>query len=223
MQYAYDKKGRLKKITLPDNSKISYIYDAVFGREVKRISAKGEVLYTHTYDRYDHHGRLQNESHIGYTGSQEYAYDLNCRKISSKNDFFSEQYVRDSLGRLLEVKGYKHAEYAYNPLSQLTTEKKGGTKTYLYDSLDNRIKSGSDELIYNTLNQLTSYSNAEFSYDPHGNLLRKVLDGEETRFESNILSQLISIEKTDKTTLTFSYDPFGRLLVEKHLDVERKK
>ncbi|WP_039356959.1 hypothetical protein [Candidatus Protochlamydia amoebophila] len=52
--------------------------------------------------------------------------------------------------------------------------------------------------------------------------MRKVLNGEETRFESNILSQLISIEKEDKTTLTFSYDPFGRLLVEKHLDTRGK-
>ena len=49
-----------------------------------------------------------------------------------------------------------------------------------------------------------------------------MLDGEETRFESNILSQLTSIEKADQTALTFSYDPFGRLLVEKHLDVKGK-
>ncbi|WP_042282548.1 RHS repeat-associated core domain-containing protein [Candidatus Protochlamydia sp. R18] len=222
LQYTYDKKGRLKEVIFPDNSKISYTYDAVFGREVKRISAQGEVLYTHTYDQYDSQGRLQNENCIGYAGSKEHTYDLNGRKISSKSDFFSEQYTRDSLGRLLEVKGLIQEEYAYNSLSQLTSEKKVNTKTYLYDSLDNRIKAGNDELFYNALNQLTSYSNAEFSYDLQGNLLRKVLNGEETRFESNILSQLISIEKEDKTTLSFSYDPFGRLLVEKHLDTRGK-
>lgn len=223
LQYIYDKKGRLKEVILPDNSKISYTYDAIFGREVKRISVQGEVLYTHTYDNYDNQGRLQNESCIGYVGSQEYTYDLDGRKISNKSDFFNEQYVRDSLGRLLKVKGLSQEEYAYTALSQLISEKKVGTKTYLYDSLDNQIKVDNEELLYNTLNQLTSYSKAEFSYDPHGNLLKKVLDGEETRFESNILSQLISIERTDKTSLTFSYDPFGRLLVEKHLDTKKKK
>jgi len=222
LQYSYDKKGRLKKVILPDNSKISYTYDAIFGREVNRISARGDILYTHTYDQYDSQGRLQNENCIGYTGSKEHTYDLNGRKISSKNEYFSEQYVRDSLGRLIEVKGNMHDEYLYNSLSQLTSEKRTDTKTYLYDSLDNRIKAGNNELTYNSQNQLTSYSNAEFSYDTHGNLLRKVLDGDEIRFESNILSQVISIEKADQTALTFSYDPFGRLLVEKHVDMKSK-
>ncbi|MBA2653427.1 MAG: RHS repeat-associated core domain-containing protein, partial [Tatlockia sp.] len=222
LHYAYDRKGRLKTITFPDQSRISYTYDAVFGREVKRISAKGEVLYTHTYDKYDSQGRLQNEHCIGYAGSKKYTYDLNGRKISSKNDFFSEWYTRDSQGRLVGVKGNKNEKYTYNFLSQLVSEKKDATRTYVYDSLDNRIKNGNDKLLYNALNQLTSCSKAEFSYDAHGNLLKKVLDGEETRFESNMLSQLISIEKTDKTTLTFSYDPVGRLLVEKHLDTREK-
>ncbi len=223
LQYSYDKKGRLKELILPDNSKISYRYDAVFGREVKRISAQGEVLYTHTYDQYDSQGKLQKETCVGYAGCKEYTYDLSGQKISSKNDFFSEQYVRDALGRLLEVKGSdKQEKYIYNALSQLTSEKKEISKAYLYDSLDNRIKSDNNELIYNAINQLTSYSNSEFSYDPQGNLLKKVLEGEETRFESDALSQLISIEKADKTTLTFSYDPFGRLLIEKHLDAKGK-
>ncbi len=222
LRYAYDKKGRLKEVILPDNSKIVYSYDAVFGREVKRISSKGEVLYTHTYDHYDNQGRLQNETCIGYTGSKEHTYDLNGRKILSKNNYFSEEYVRDSLGRLLEIKGEKHEEFTYNFLSQLISEKKGNTNSHFYDSLDNRIKSGNDELFYNTLNQLTSSSNVEFSYDPYGNLLRKVLNGEEMRFESDVLSQLISIEKADKTTLTFSYDAFGRVLVEKQIDIKEK-
>lgn len=223
LQYAYDKKGRLKEVILPDDSKILYTYDAVFGREVKRISSSGEVLYTHTYDQYDIQGRLQNESCIGCAGSKEYAYDLNGRKITSKHECLSEEYVRDSLGRLVEVKGDKHEEYAYNYLSQLIAEKNGTKNTHIYDSLDNRIKSGNDGLIYNALNQLTSDSKAEFSYDNNGNLLNKVFNGEETRFESNILSQLISIKTVDKSTLEFSYDPFGRLLVEKQLDVQGKK
>ncbi|MBA3958055.1 MAG: DUF687 family protein [Parachlamydiaceae bacterium] len=222
LHYTYDRKGRLKTIVLPDQSKISYTYDAVFGREVKRISAKGEILYAHTYDVYDTQGRLQTEHCIGNAGPKKHTYDLNGGKISSKNDFFSEKYVRDSQGRLVEVKGKKNEKYAYNFLSHLVSEKKDVTRTYVYDSLDNRIENGNEKLSYNALNQLTASSNAEFSYDSRGNLLKKILDGEETRFESNILSQLISIEKTDKTTLTFSYDPFGRLLVEKHLDTREK-
>ena len=219
LEYSYDRKGRLKTILLPDQSKIAYTYDAVFGREVNRISFQGETLYTHTYDSYDLQGKLISENHIGYAGSHEYTYNLNGQKIASKSDFFTEEYVRDVLGRITEVKGEKPQHYIYNDLSQLISEKK---QSHTYDSLDNRIQTNNDELFYNALNQLISHANTEFSYDAQGNLLRKVLDGEETRFESNILSQLTSIEKADQTALTFSYDPFGRLLVEKHLDVKGK-
>ena len=49
------------------------------------------------------------------------------------------------------------------------------------------------------------------------------MKGEETKLESNLLSQLVSIEKSDQTRLTFSYDPLGRLLVEKSQDLKDKK
>ena len=223
LQYIYDRQGRLTEVLLPDQSKIVYIYDAAFGREIKRISPQGTVLYNHTYDQYDSLGKLLQETRIGYVGTTEYSYDLNGQRISSKNDFADEQYKRDSLGRVLEVKGNKHEEYSYNSLSQLTLEKKTNPKTYAYDSLDNRIKVNDENLLYNNLNQLTKTSKAEFSYDPQGNLLRKVLNGEETRFENNLLSQLIFIEKVDKTVLNFSYDALGRILVEKHTDSKGRK
>lgn len=214
LEYSYDRKGRLKTITLPDQSNIAYSFDAVFGREVNRISPQKEILYTHTYDSYDFQGKLLSENHIGYAGPHAYTYNLNGQKVASKSDFFNEEVIRDILGRITAVKGERSECYTYNDLSQLTSEKE---KTHTYDSLGNRIQTNNEKLIYNGLNQLISKSNAEFSYDSQGNLLRKVLDGEETCFESNILSQLTTIEKTDQTAITFSYDPFGRLLVEKHL------
>lgn len=215
LEYSYDRKGRLKTIMLPDRSKIAYTYDAVFGREVNRMSSQGEILYTHTYDSYDLQGRLLSENHIGYGGSHEYTYNLNGQKVASKSDYFNEEVTRDVLGRITEVKGENHEEYIYNDLSQLISEK---SQSHSYDSLDNRIQTNNEVLAYNSLNQLISHANTEFTYDAQGNLLKKVLDGEESRFESNILSQLISIEKADQTAFTFSYDALGRLLVEKHLD-----
>lgn len=218
LEYAYDRKGRVKEITLPDRSKIAYIYDAVYGRSVNRISSQGEILYTHTYDEYDVQGKLLKETSIGNVGSHEYKYDLNGQKLESRNDFLDEAYIRDALGRLLEIKGTQSKIFEYNDLSQLTKEKE---QSFAYDSLDNCIKVDNSDLIYNALNQLTSYSKAEFSYDIHGNLLKKVLDGEETRFENNQLSQLINIGKPD-LHIQFSYDPYGRLLVRKDLDPKSK-
>lgn len=214
IEYAYDKKGRVKEIILPDRSKIAYTYDALFGRQIKRLSAKGELLYTHTYDQYDNQGRLQRETAIGAIGSKEYAYDLTGQKIEIQGDFFNEKCDRDPLGRIVKTKG--RCEYAYNGLSQLTSE---NGKIYAYDSLDNRIE---EEFLHNDLNQLIQYSKTQLSYDFEGNLIRKVIDGEETHFESNSLSQLVSINTADQTTLRFSYDPFGRLLIKKHLDTRGK-
>ncbi|MBM3199180.1 MAG: hypothetical protein FJZ58_08040, partial [Chlamydiae bacterium] len=222
LHYSYDRKGRLKTISLPDQSTIIYGYDALFGREIHRTSPQGEVLYTHTYDSYDTQGRLLTENHIGYIGSHEYLYDEKGQKVSDTNDFFTEEYVRDGLGRVTGIQNNEAQEYLYNDLSQLISEKKTIAKTYSYDSLDNRMTADNEALIYNALNQLTFYSKAEFFYDQQGNLLRKILDGEESHFMSNALSQLISIEKKDHTALIFSYDPFGRLLVEKQVDLKGK-
>lgn len=241
LHYAYDRKGRLTGVALPDGSKIIYLYDALFGREVLRISSTGELLYRHTYDEYDGQGRLLKES--GITGSSGYEYDLNGEKIAQSNDFFSESYRRDPLGRLIEVSGERKARYSYDSLSHLTLEEHreeslsligliaGGmgyfspdmTKSYAYDSLDNRIASDGQELAHNGLNQLTRSAQADFSYDLYGNLLAKRVEGEESRFEHNPLSQLVSMEKPDGTTLTFFYDPFGRLLIEDHLDRDGRR
>ena len=158
LEYKYDRKGRLNEVILPDLSKIVYVYDGVFGREVRRLSPTGKLLYTHAYETYDLQGKLLKENHIGYLGSQEYVYDLNGQKILSKNDIFTEGYTRDSLGQIIEVKGDYSEKYSYNALSQLISEKKIGTNTYGYDSIDNRIAINNYKLHCNSLNQLTAYT-----------------------------------------------------------------
>ncbi len=223
LKFQYDRKGRLKGIILPDQSSIDYMYDAVFGREVIRKSSNGEELYAHTYNVYDLEGKLTNETLIGYCGDRKTHYDVCGRKTSVKTDYHTEVVPEggyNPLGHILEVRRLgefplENGSYAYNGLSKLISEKNGIHKTYSYDSLDNRRLEDQDKLLYNSLNQLTAKANAEYTYDPQGNLLRKTLDGEETHFESNILSQLTSIKQPDGSSLQFAYDPFGRRLVKK--------
>ena len=226
LNFSYDRKGRLKSIRLPDRSSIAYTYDAFYGREVKRLSSTGELLYAHTYDSYDALGRLTEESLIGQAGARKTTFDAAGRKTSIQTDYFTESVPEkgyNPLGHLLELnRGHEQISYSYNALSQLIEEKQDITKKYSYDSLDNRLKTDDTELFYNSLNQLTHSSKAEYSYDTQGNLLRKILDGEETNLESNALSQLISIEKSNKTTLYLSYDPFGRRLTKRLSDTKGK-
>lgn len=218
LAYTYDRRGRLKEVTLPDSSKIRYTYDALFGRKVERLSAYGVVLYAHSYDSYDLQGNVLQETFLGDIGSQKYQYDVNGYKVATFHGLGIEAYERDALGRIVAVQGEVSKKYTYNDLSQLTSEESPFPRMHSYDSLDNRQ---AEQLIYNGLNQLIANSKAAFSYDRQGNLLRKVLDGEETHFTYNQLSQLTSLTQ-GQTAWTFAHDAYGRILVEKHLNIKNK-
>ena len=219
----YDKKGRLKKITLPDRSSISYTYDALFGREVIRFSTQGIEMYRHTYNAYDTSGRLQEETLIGYCGDRITQYEAG-RKSQISTDCIAEQNTYDALGHLIAVKKTAEFEtpddnFSYNALSQLINDTQNH---YAYDSVDNRLKMNQEALLCNSLNQLIRAGQTECTYDPLGNLSRKIQDGEETHFTSNILSQLSTVKKADQTALYFTYDPFGRRLTKKTCDISGK-
>lgn len=223
LQFQYDRKGRLKRITLPDQSSIDYVYDAAFAREVIRKSPSGEELYTHTYNNYDLGGNLVNETLIGYAGDREIHYDACGRKTAIVTDYHTEVVPSggyNPLGYVEKVQRQgefplENGNYTYDRLSKLISEESDVHKTYCYDSLDNRLLEDQGELFYNSLNQLTATADAEYSYDSHGNLLCKALDGKETQFESDILSYLVHIKKPDGESFRYIYDPFGRRLVKK--------
>jgi RHS repeat-associated protein len=224
LQYAYDRRGRITSIVLPDGSKIKYVYKALFGCKVQRFSPQGKMLYSHTYEDYDSNGKVTSETQIGQVGELKHTYDLNGQETCLETAHFTQNNTYDSLGRLTKLvrKGAcqpTKASFTYNDLSQLASESglTSQTQTYLYDSLDNRQQINKDKLTYNGSNQLLSFSNSRYSYDPQGNLLQKVLDKEIISFKSNALSQIVKIQKADKSNLIFSHDPVGRRLVKKHL------
>jgi RHS repeat-associated protein len=219
----YDRKGRLKKISLPDDSSIHYTYDALLGKEVIRCAANGSETYRHAYNAYDTSGRLCEETLIGYCGERIIQYE-NGQKSEISTDWLNEKRAYDGLGHLTSVTKKADFEapnekYNYNTLSQLIAD---SYNVYHYDSVDNRLKTNQEILLCNSLNQLVKVGQVECSYDPLGNLSKKILDGEETHFVSNILSQLVAIKKTDQTALYFSYDPFGRRLTKKVCDISGK-
>lgn len=227
INYKYDRKGRIKSITLPDNSSIKYRYDALFCREITRLSKEGKVLYSHVYSDYDHRGRLVKEVLIGQAGEREYKYDSNSSlaEINIPKIHCCEQGRYDSLDRLTKVEKKEadlasSRQYTYNNLSQLILEKGLKENTYKYDSLDNKQSENGNILIYNALNQLQSSSNATFSYDVQGNLTKKTIGKANTNFESNVLSEILQIDKADSTKLTFMHDSLGRRLVKKHIELK---
>lgn len=230
LNYVHDRKGRVKSITLPDGSSISYTYDAVFGREVNRFSKDGKNLYTHSYNEYDTNGNLLSEILIGKIGKQELKYNLNCKlmQINTPDIKTSIKVNHDELGRITqrEIQGLmisSTTNFDYNTLSQLNSEKGPYCNTFEYDSLNNRLKENEVSLTYNSLNQLKFYSNEKFFYNSQGNLSEYIFNDQKTYFETNILSEIVCVKKTDATKVCFQYDPLGRRLVKKHADANGKK
>ncbi len=167
---------------------------------------------------------------LGFLGVRKKEWDLGNQQISSECDYYKERVPQsgyDALGNLLQL----HREgsfdpsdlsYVYNKLSQVTSEKGDAQQTYSYDSIGNRLNKNKEQYTYDLLNQLLKTPQDHYEYDPRGCLSKRSRNGIEWNFESNVLGQLVRIQKHDKTVLDFSYGPFGRRLTKKHLDVSGK-
>lgn len=82
INYNFDRKGRVKTVLLPDGSSILYIYDAMYCREVRRISSQGTVLYSHSYSNYDEIGRLTRETLVEEIGNRNYQFNENHKILN---------------------------------------------------------------------------------------------------------------------------------------------
>ena len=230
VEYAYDRKGRIRSVTLPDKSSIEYVYGPLFGTEVRRLSTNKETLYSHFYDDYDRNGKLLSKQLVGKVGKKEYEYDPN----GNVNQFcieaigFNDKAWHDELSRLSKLEqygphGFSCRHFTYNNLSQLTLEKGENDCAYTYDSLDNRLSKNGDEMAYKALFQLKSYSDTHLTHNLDGNLATKSTSQEKLHFESNVLSEILQIDRSDQKRVSYLYDPFGRCLVRKLLDSKSKK
>ena len=160
--------------------------------------------------------RLSEET--GIAGCKGIKYDRHGRKIGQQTKYFSETVPAtgyDVLENLLKIErqGTFHLQsgiYTYDSLSQLISEQTEQYKTYSHDSLGNSRLVDSEEFLYNNLNQLTGPEKREYSYDPQGNLFRKVLGKAGTCFTFDILSRLTTVEKDDGAMVSYNYDGFGR-------------
>ena len=229
--YEYDRKGRVTLVRLPDGSKLQYTYDALHGRSVSRISSSGSTLYTHEYLAYDEWGRLKEEKMPGFSGHRQKEWDLSNCLLSSISDYYTERVPiggYDALGNLLKLN--REGEFdlfdlscSYDLLSQITSESAKEHHIYAYDSIGNRLEKNNQSYRYDSLNQLIKTQEDEYKYNLRGCPRKRVRNGSEWIFDSNVAGQLVQIQKDDNTCLDFSYGPFGRRLTSKHFDVSGKK
>jgi RHS repeat-associated protein len=103
--------------------------------------------------------------------------------------------------------------YSYDAADRLLQASSGGAQfLYNYDSADNithiQNLGGSQNALYNNLNQVVSFNNNSFFYDTNGNL---IADGVRT-YQWDAENRLLSVTLKNQPTINarFRYDGFGR-------------
>lgn len=211
--YTYDPLDRLTKLTLPDGAFIHYHYDAYHLKKLQRFNSSGAINYEVELPAYDLRGNLLELR--SPAGVIQYTYDLLGRPVNINSSFWESSLEHfDAAGNLFKMKqrdptGIVEGQFNYDRFNHLTSELSHESNQYSYDSIGNCLIKNHKTSQINPLNQLLNDSEAEYSYDPNGNLKTESLP--QTVYAYDALNRLISCERNGNRT-TFLYDAFGRCL-----------
>jgi RHS repeat-associated protein len=190
INYTYDDANRPATIAGPAGT-FTYGYDAAGRRSSLAYPNGVNASYT-----YDDAGKLTGLSY-GATGSFTYSYDSVGNRLTKNN----ETYHYDLIYRLAQTV----APY--------------GTENFTYDAVGNRLTGpGAKDTgyLYNAGNQMTQGRKLQYGYDYDGNQTTKTIPAATDKSWTHTWdyeNRLVKVEKikgTEKRTVTFTYDPFGR-------------
>ncbi|HMH16798.1 MAG TPA: DUF6531 domain-containing protein [Burkholderiales bacterium] len=222
--YDYDSVGQLTKVTLPDNSSLTYTYD-----DAHRLTGMNDTLGNRIAYTLDAMGNRTQEqvfdpaSALAQTRSRvfnnlnqlfqdlgaqsqttQYAYDNQGNVISIDGplpgtvDVTTNAY--DALNRLVKVTdpNQGQTQYAYNGIDQLTsvTDPRNLATSYNYDGLANLNSQASPDT-----------GTTANTYDTAGNLLTQTdAKGQVTTYTYDVLNRVSSISFFDASKQTYAYD-----------------
>ena len=229
--YAYDAAGRKNSTVYPDASTLTYGYDST-GR-LASISDQGNS-FNFSYTTLGQRSKLSYPNGITTSYSYDSAGNLTglSHKSSRGKTIASYSYTVDKVGnRLSKSDQHKTYTYGYDAVYRLILAQlnRRATEQYSYDPVGNRLtgpERGTD-YTYGPGNELLEKEHIGFTFDNNGNLIAK---GEHIRDHGNrgnrwghhgkgwvytydFDNRLIKAEKkqgNESTTVSFSYDPFGR-------------
>lgn len=199
LQWEYDDLGRETSLTLPDQSKITYLHEGNHMKKVERLSSNGTPLYSHIYDEFDQNGHVYKESLIYGIGTVITKHDLLERPYLVNSPHHTETITYDLSGLVTSVQNslFHQKVYEYDPLKQLRKENE--TK-YNFDSIGNN-----SQLDVNEYNELSS----KFIYDKAGNPIKRIED--QASYQYDALGRLIHISDAKNRQIEFVYDAYSRL------------
>jgi RHS repeat-associated protein len=214
--YRYDPRGRVLKLTLPDETTVEYSYDAVNLRTVTRRNGKNRNSCTYHFNL---SGRISEIELPNTLGSIKFTYDSCLRTKRIFCNKWSQTIPKggyDLCGNLLKVTqedaaGKLTSSYTYDALHHLITESGAFEDTYSCDSMHNRLRKNGTSHHLNALHQLTRKGKMHYEYDLNGNLSKKRWLNEEITYHYDALDRLIAVIAEDKKT-QYLYDSFHRRL-----------
>jgi RHS repeat-associated protein len=205
--YTYNAVNWLTNIDYPDDSDVTFEYDAV--GDVTRTTDKNvDIHYT-----YDALNRLESASYLPFDKTISYTYDLvGNRATMIDYDGGTTTYEYDDVNRLSTLTNPLNqvTTWEYDPAGQLTRKDyhNGTYATYTYTDTNWLISLVNEK---STGEVLSSYA---YEYDNVGNRTRMTeAGGGETSYGYDGLYQLTAVTYPDASTTEYQYDPAGNRLV----------
>ena len=216
VKYEYDERGLRTKLVYPDDTFITYGYDAM-SRLVEVKMSGTSVLAEYEYDELSRRTLLT----LLNDANAVYEYDLGNRlkkltnNLSSSNSIVFDYNDYDKVGNRLSMKvdDANAHEYTYDCLYQLTdvNYNDGNIMSYFYDKLGSRtsvVNGVTTNYVHNCLNQYTSVGGTNYSYDENGNLAD---DGTYFKYYYDCENRLTDVNnQSDQAVASYKYVYQGR-------------
>ena len=171
--YEKDRLGRTVKAVFPEQREVAYKYR---GKKLMEAFYHTPGEGYRTRYQYDMTGKMIRQYYIGIAGRVGIFYDLIGHEITRDSRFWVQRNITyDEMGNLTSFDlndswGSEHCDYSYDRLNRLAAEEGLASHTYTHDSINNRVAYDGDAVAINDLNQVLSTNGRSYTYDLSGNL-----------------------------------------------------
>lgn len=217
--YSYDAASNRTGFTDPEGGSTAFTYDTVNRlTALAPPAAFGSGSFGFSYDVLNRRTQITRPNGV----TTNYTYDNLSRLLSVLHQVGSStidgaSYGLDNAGNRTsktDLRANVTSNYTYDQIYQLTQVTQGAntTESYSYDPVGNRTSSlGVASYAYNNSNELTSTSNATYTFDNNGNTLTKTDSTGATTYAWDFENRLTSVTLPGSGgTVSFKYDPSGK-------------